>query len=356
MPTPNALPAIDIDCLNHPALQPDGTCPVPDDIDFLYIMRRDTGHVAGTLLKGVPKDTAIKAYNGFTSDLGDVLANAFAGHGRVQLHLYQPEFLEAAQKQRAPDGITMSLDPLIAGAGIVPFGVSRHYYPGGTQEKQVGPRPGFAPLAAQIAALSGRHQITVLEDDVFSGSSIKGLAAQMKLAGTELHKVVPGIQVGDPVALHDSGIICQPIVKYVSGGQRPIDGRIDLGDPRDFLLGADGLVVDYGDGQLGRAPYILPFVSPAARLGIPKSDEKAFSQAILQLNIAFYTALEEQHGQRITLADCDPTFQQTAKQYGVADGPQTSLLDIAKHCLHNLDKMQTHTVHLHTKAKGHSYG
>lgn len=355
MSASNHAPAIEIDCLNHPALLENGHCPVSDDIDFLYIMRRDAAHVAQTLLHAMPQGAAIDAYNSFTDQLGGLLANAFAGHGTVVLHFYDPHFLETAQKQKLT-GHVISLDPLVKGDGIHPFGVSRHYYPGGVVEKNVGPRPGFQPLAIQIAALHGAQQLTVLEDDVFSGSSIKGLSAQMAQAGAHMHQVVPGIQVGDPAALDEANINCTPIIKYVSGGERPLDGRIDLGDPRDFLLGADGLVVDYGAGHIGRAPYILPFVSPAARLGIPKSDEVAFSQAVLELNIAFYTALQRDHGHTVTLADCDATFQQTMQQYGIGDGPHTSLLDIAQHCLHNLHSLQDHTTQLHTKAKAYTHG
>lgn len=348
-----------IDSFDNEHLTADGVCKIPDDTDFAYIMRQDAAYVAGKLFPTMDTAVVHTLYEGFVDNLAGVLKDHFAHYGKVAIYSFDAGFLEQAQRQIAhPGDISVSLDPLLIGDGIVPLGVSRHYFPGGVEEKRIAARPGFPALQTQIAALCGRQNVTVFEDDVFSGSSIRGLAAQMKEAGAQMGLVVPGIQVGDPAALADSGIACQPIVK-IMGDKRDLRGRVDLGDPRDFLLGADGLVIDFSADAvpcLGRAPYITPFTSPTARLNIPPDREGAFSRDILELNISFYKSLADQHGHVSVLGDTDGNFQETIGQYQLAASVQTPMIDIAVAIRGQMEPLRAKTTALHAKAKGVHHG
>lgn len=337
-----------------------GTCLVPDQVDFLYIMRRDTDFVTNKLFsKNADKSFMTSLYDNYIDNLAGVLTKHFAHLGTVSIHCLGSEFLEQAQRQSIqPNDVTVSLDPLLTGDNIVSLGVSRHYYPGGEEGKAIAARPGHPPLHEQISALSQYAHVTVFEDDIFSGSSIVGIAKQMKSAGATMGRVVPGIQVGEPQALTDHAIVCHPVLKYISQ-ERSLDNRVDLGDPRDFLLGADGLVIDFGTGSssvLGRAPYILPFTSPTARLGIPESQELEFSKDILSLNIAFYNNLAEQHGHVVTLGDTDMYFQETMHQYGMPVSNETSMADVSQHIYDHLEPLRQKTSVLYGVARGPQHG
>jgi hypothetical protein len=67
---------------------------------------------------------------------------------------------------------------------------------------------------------------------------------------------------------------------------------VNLADPRNFLLGVAGLVVRLPDRTWGRAPYCLPFVNAAARIGVPTRSEQAFATAVLAANARFYARVE----------------------------------------------------------------
>ena len=64
----------------------------------------------------------------------------------------------------------------------------------------------------------------------------------------------------------------------------------EIADSRDFLLGADdgGLVVALPDGSWGRAPYLLPYVDPEVRAGLPDGTALSFSAAMWEHNVATF--------------------------------------------------------------------
>jgi hypothetical protein len=94
------------------------------------------------------------------------------------------------------------------------------------------------------------------------------------------------------------------------------DVRRELCDARDLLPGAraGGLVLALPDGSLGRAPYLLPYVRPSARLQLPRVAEVAFSRAAWSLAADFFAAVTP----ALRLADADPALRRLAAYLGFA--------------------------------------
>ena len=87
-------------------------------------------------------------------------------------------------------------------------------------------------------------------------------------------------------------------------------------DLRDFLPGAreGGLVVALpgARGELARAPYVLPFVRPASRLGVDPRAERAFSHAVWLLAERFFAAASPS----VRVEECAPAFRALARHVG----------------------------------------
>ena len=104
----------------------------------------------------------------------------------------------------------------------------------------------------------------LIEDDIDTGSTIKWFYE---------HKD-KNINIIDTIILNK--IFCN--TKY--------DDIIDF---RDFIIGTNkGGAVCKIDNKIIRAPYILPFISPSTRAGIPFDKELIFSSKIWELNKNFY--------------------------------------------------------------------
>lgn len=150
---------------------------------------------------------------------------------------------------------TISLDPMLPSA--YPIAISRCYALGGYQAFGHVARPSARPLAEQLAAIPP-GDYTLFDDDSMTGGTLDAVRAMLPA-----HVRIAAVRLA---IAHDAGE--------------------DVVDSRDFLLGADdaGLVVQLPRGVLGRAPYVLPYVDPAARCSIPPQHVRAFSVAVWQLN------------------------------------------------------------------------
>lgn len=202
----------------------------------------------------------------------------------------------------------ISLDPLME-QGVDTFAISRGYYAGGIQDFGQVARPGFASLADQaggFTSLFASGPICVVEDDIFSGGSVIGSVEALIAAGAHIQSVVTGVQVGKPKKLEAMGIPVVSVVQYETDDGRDIFDVVDLGDPRDYLVGASGLVTKLPNGEYGRAPYILPLVSAAARASIPTAQEWRFSQDVLHANMEFFLQVERQIGTPLLLGHMNP--------------------------------------------------
>jgi phosphoglycolate phosphatase-like HAD superfamily hydrolase len=232
------------------------------------------------------------------------------------------------------------MDPLI-NHNIPVVAVSRGYYLGGRTTFGLTHRPDSKPLDEQLrAAVPKGSEVNLVEDDVFTGGSIRQMAQRYEDHG-KIRRVVPGIQVGSPSHLENSGIAVLPVVRYqtVDGTDPVQEGRIELDDPRDFLVGSSGLVVQLPSGKNGRAPYVLPFVSPAERASVDPSMEEEFSQSVLAASRRFFQELEARCGRRIELGDVEPAFVDTMRELLGLD-THMPMVDVIDFCFMHMRELR----------------
>ena len=141
--------------------------------------------------------------------------------------------------------------------------LSRLFALGGYQVLGHVARPGSPPLPEQIAAIPSGEYI-LRDDDSASGGTLRAALAALP----------PRLQIRRTELAITSEL------------------DEDVADSRDFLLGATdaGLVVQLPNGELGRAPYLLPYVDPAARCNVPPALSRAFSRRVWQLNAEIHAA------------------------------------------------------------------
>jgi nicotinic acid mononucleotide adenylyltransferase len=209
--------------------------------------------------------------------LGEDRWRSFQGalHARLARHQQvSPVRVEDQRLAPDPDGLpTISLDPLTP--GTADLAVSRRFDLGGRRLLGLGERPDHPPVGVQVARIApGRY--VLVDDDRVTGSTLEFV----------LRSLPAGVEVADQRTL-----------------MPPADGEI--ADSRDFLLGAadGGLVVCLPDGSLGRAPYLLPYVDPGRRCGVPAHDVLALSIDVWRCNVDAFA------GSAIAVRDLPPAAQ-----------------------------------------------
>ena len=191
-----------------------------------------------------------------------------------------------AARMNAGDKV-ISLDPCIE--GDINLGVARRFAvsaPGSFIK--MGTRPGSASLEAQIAGIPDGDYV-LFDDDIATGGTMRW--AQSLLPER--------IRIKEARAL--------------TSCRKADDGRVvEILDCRDFLAGAreGGLVVHLGDGTLARAPYCLPYVSPADRASLPVGSELEFSRQLWLLNERFFNA----QSTPILLGEASAFFQRLVRR------------------------------------------
>lgn len=324
------------------------------DVNFVYIMRKDGNFTMSPVAKrlateyaldeGVTKQVLLEEYDTYFSKLADILKWGYSPKGSMELHLYDPAKLDKSVREKVGNLPTVSLDPLM-NRGVFELGVSRGFYLGGRRDfGQVG-RPGTGPLSKQadeISLVLNGDPIAVAEDDIFSGGSVVASLDELEGSGIKIQKLVTGIQVGTPDSISNKGLDAESVVVYKTTNGVDIFDKVDLGDPRDYLLGASGLVIKLPNGKFGRAPYILPFVSSSARAGIPEEMEKEFAMKVLQASLEFYIGAGERIGKPMLLKNMDPNFElYMSEMYGF--NPNTSMETVATWLMDNLDRLSDTT-------------
>ena len=164
-------------------------------------------------------------------------------------------------------------------------------------------RPGHPPLLEQLARLPA-GDLLLVDDDVVTGRTLAQVRALLP----------PRVRVARALAL------CAPAERAAPGE------AVELCDARDLLPGAreGGLVLALADGARVRAPYLLPYVRPAARIGLPLGQERPFSAELWALAADFYAALDPP----LTLADAAPPFRDLARRIGFPGA--TPLADLCR--------------------------
>lgn len=321
---------------------------VGSDVDFVYIMRKDGKFAMSAVAQKIASDykvgeeslfqTFLEEYDTFFAKLSDIFKWGYTSKGNFELHLFDPDELDQAVRLKSDGAPIVSLDPLMK-QGVHGFGVSRGYYLGGTKDFGQVERPGNEALSTQAQKIAKKldgAQTSVSEDDIFSGGSVIASLNALLASGVDIKKVIPGIQIGKPKKLSDMGLSVDPVIEYQTTDGTDIFNKLDLGDPRDYLLGASGLVIKLPNGEYGRAPYILPFVSTTARAGIPTEIEKDFALKVLQANYEFFNTVQDKIGIPLLLKHMDHSFLVLMHQmYGV--DPNTEMSQIVVWLMDNLE-------------------
>ena len=316
------LPAADW-IIRHAVDPAEGLILNPDPaLHFVFLARDDTRFVVdsntprlaarGAVPEEQVRTILTEAYASFVERLLPELGRGLGSHPeggmngspdadrRVEIHVFEAEPLAEGVKLRADGHEVVSLDPLVSD-GVHELAVSRLFYVGGLRSTGLTNRPGSLPLPEQCRRLRealGDREFVVTDDDIYTGGTMRQVMAM--LARSPL-KAVPQIQTGRPEVV---GVPLEPVVTCIP----PARERMDIGDARDFLLGGGGLVIKLPSGAEGRLPYLLPFVSPAARASIAPEVESDFSRRILELNRAFFVELESNLGRDVRVADLDPAL------------------------------------------------
>ncbi len=325
-----------------------GEVVIPNEVDFVYVMRTDQEFTMAPIAERLAteidqspesvKQVLIEKYNLFFKRLSHTIMEAFSEKGQTELHVYNPERLDTQVRNIAGDTPLISLDPLIS-EGVHSHQVSRGYFLGGKVTISQINRPGSEPMEVQsqlIAEKLAGLVAMICEDDVFSGGSLVASLLGLLDSGISISGVISGIQVGHPDKLTELGIEIKPAVMYKTEDGSDIFDKLDLGDPRDFLIGGSGLAVKLPDGTFGRAPYIQPFVSASARASIPADQESSFSAEVLYHNLQFFEEVETELNQPILLKHMDPYFVNFMAQVFDFDG-ETSMVEITSWAIMNQD-------------------
>lgn len=204
----------------------------------------------------------------------------------------------------APCDDVISLDAMRPAR--VNLSISRLYAAGGYSPLGHVARPGAAPLATQVAAIApGEYALE--DDDRMSGATLD--AARTLLPP---HALIREVRLA---VAHDDDE--------------------DVADSRDFLLGADdgGLVLSLPSSSIGRAPYLLPYVDPAARSSVPSHRSRALSIAVWELNARHFSDTS------LRVADLPPPTRSTFAFMG----DDTRLSDL---CARHAERLRDARAHL----------
>jgi len=158
-------------------------------------------------------------------------------------------------------------------------------------------RPGAPPVEDQLDALVLPDEVMAVDDDIVTGSTSRWLAKELRARGCAVREMLSLLALTFPSK--DSNESGDGTGEQCDGLPREI---IDVVDLRDLLLGSRdaGLVVELPDGQVARAPYLLPWVSLVSRAKIPPSSERMLTEELWQLNLDFFRATG------LMLSDCHP--------------------------------------------------
>ena len=202
-------------------------------------------------------------------------------------HFELERILQAGQ--RAPRGLpTISLDPFTPGDHQLQL--SRLFDLGGYTQRGPITRPGAPALADQLTVIPpGRYHL--FDDDQCSGATLRFAAR----------------------SLPERAVVAEVSTLL---GRGPGTPAREVADARDFVLGSrdGGLVLTLPGGAIGRAPYLLPYVDPAARCSVPADQALEFSAALWGLNVEFF------RDSQLTVAELPTPARLTMRAAGFEDG------------------------------------
>lgn len=281
--------------------------PVKGDKKPAYLVRDDLSWGTEEWREKVGHETLNAALEKFRNGLTRAIENAFErsrAHGYPEtvrvVHLPLENQIKIADDLMAlkPDGIINN--DVITGGSRNAIGISRLFDMSGAQlrGKKIIPRNGNKTLKDILGRLP-KGTYDFIDDDIATGTTARLIEEELP----------EGIEFGDIIALSEKAFKeLHPDEEY---------SFWDIVDARDFLLGSKngGLVVQLFNGEVGRAPYMLPYTSLASRAQIPPDQEKAFTAEILKLNKRFFRDVWTD----LHLKDADPQFKSLMNSIGFKD-------------------------------------
>lgn len=250
-----------------------------------YALRtEDPQNVLRSLLVSDISINAIqKAYDNFVDLLCASLKNNSAEPVLIEIHSFE-DLEESKKKLLDPNKKYLNFDSQ-SSLGGVQVGVSRKfsYKPG--EQLGITSRPGYDELNDQLSNILAQHgtKFGIIEDDIFTGGTLKVMIEAIQNLGAEVDSVISGISSTRKV----DDVPVKAAVYY-----NP-DTLLELTDPRDYIFGAsDGGLVVSRFGRKFRVPYCSPLVDVAKRSSIDPAKVKVFSSDILDANIKLHDCLK----------------------------------------------------------------
>ncbi len=152
--------------------------------------------------------------------------------------------------------------------------ITRLFYlsDGQISSQQLIPRLGSDSLKKQLSSIH-HSLLTFVDDDIASGKTLE-----------IIQNMLPKhITIQEVVSLSQQSF-------YEEFHQEQSYQFHDIVDIRDFLIGSleGGLTVELPNGDIGKAPYVWPYVSLSHRVKIPHISQKEFSLDIWKINKTFF--------------------------------------------------------------------
>ncbi|MFJ2441257.1 MULTISPECIES: hypothetical protein [unclassified Streptomyces] len=309
--------------------------------DTSYCVKELSRTLGGGRASGLRNPQAVaevisENYRLFQADMRRALGETIRCPRGVTFHLLDAQLLEQSVRHRAGAGPLLSLDPLIEQADHV-LRASRGFLLGGDRPVGLVPSPGTQSFHRQLAGLSADAEYTLIEDDIFTGGTIKEVIRMVRRLGMKVGRVVPGIRLSSEVEDLIPGVVVDPVMRYHILGDSKETRPLEIADPRNFLLGVSGLVVCLPDGSWTRAPYWLPFVRAAARIGISPACEEEFALLAMRANLDFYSRIQKSLDVTIRISDFSPTVRDLLPALGFAH-MSTPVCTALEHMMTHLDR------------------
>lgn len=292
---------------------------VASGMDQAYLIRDDLDWAIKPwqdLLGGFSLASRVRS---FLAHLGVVFEQAFAAGNdpfyprKIQVQYLPSQQQEAVVKQLLEEAPVVNLDIVTSGYGHA-IGFSRLFDVSDMQLQAHAmiKRPGSDHIASRLASLQpGRYYL--VDDDIATGHTMNMVEAILP----EDIKIIEKISLAETTRLTANQEVW------------------DIVDARDFLLGsrASGLVVKLFNGEVARAPYLVPFVSLAARASVPPDKEQWMTSHILALNRQFHEGLPY----LLCLEDTDEDFQKLMLACGfTVDSRMLDVIDWYQSLLPNI--------------------
>lgn len=274
----------------------DGSGELPRKV---YCLRNEGEWAISPWLTGRNRRQVNTAWNAYVQRLTALLVethkNAHSPDARLDVEI-RIQTLEQQRLRAAAltEGFkVISMDSCIPGE--FNLAVSRHFPLSCSRHAPIlGARPGHPDLQSQIATIEP-GQYVLFDDDIATGFTMR-----------YIRKLLPeSIQIVKECALTRN---------RETGDGLPV---LDILDCRDFLLGVreGGLVVELPDGTMARAPYGLPYVSPADRMSAPIGSEVQLARRLLESSELFFQSIQP----AIRLQEADPAFRKLMHYVGFDD-------------------------------------